>query len=314
MAPPPLAPRRRHHRAVGQPQPAARELADHRHPLERVPEAAGLVVEHQLVRAIEEAARAEPQVAAPGLALERDHRPAQGAVDDGQLDPAEAVEGHLVPGEDALGIGPRLAVQGDAEDDVVVLEVVGVIGLEPGRVLQGRNAVHPHAAPLDLVEPDARLHPAGEEIGEARVYLAVPEALEEPVVGMRLVGPPPHPPLPCLQVGAEALAGLLLEEADEGEEAGEPPQVGRALQPRHVPDDARVAVAPPVAELLQGVLGLLGLARARLQEEPDVGVLALGRLRGGGGRQGKQEPSHGGRRQQRFRHGVTMHQVNSTDG
>ena len=282
MPAPPLAPGGRHHGARGQPQTAPDQLADHRFPLERVPQALRLVVEHQLVRSVEEPAGAERQVPAVHHALERDHRSAQRAVHDGQLHAPQPVERHLVPGEDALRVGAGLAVERNAEDDVAVRQVVRVVRVEPLGVLQRRDPVHGHPAPFDLVQPDQRRRPPREEIRKARIDPAVPLPLEEGVVGMRIVGLRPDPPLPTCQIAAEPLAGLLLEETDEREEVNEP-LARRAQQPRQVPDDAGVGVAPLRAELLERVTGPRPARNPRVQEQLDVGVFGLRRRLGGHG-------------------------------
>ena len=209
----PFPPGGRDHRPRVQLQVAAGELANHRDPLERVPQALRLVVEHQLVRAVQEPARAERQMPAVRHALERDHRPAQRAVDDGQLDPAQPVERHLMPGQDAFRIGPRLAVGRDAEHDVIVGQVVGLGGLEPRWILERRDPVDRHAAPFDLVETDERRNAPREELGEARIDLAVPLPLEEAVIGgadrtVATRSTAASPPNPRRSVAPSAPAGI----------------------------------------------------------------------------------------------------------
>ena len=239
------------------------------------------MVEHQLVRAVEQSARAERQVSATHDALERDHCPAQRAVDDGQLDPAEAVKGHLVPGEDPLRIRPRFAIQRDAEDDVIVRQIVGVRGRERRRVFERRNPVDRHAAPLDLVEPDAGGHSPRKEVGEARIDLAVPLPFEERVVRMGIVGLRPDPLLPGGEIPAERLTGLLLEESDEREELDDA-LAWRAQQPGEVPDHAGVRIAPLRTNLLECIPALRS-RRPGFQEQPDVWMIVLRRGLGVGG-------------------------------
>ena len=185
-----------------------------------------------------------------------------------------------MPGEDALRIRARLAAERDAENDVAVRQVVRVVRGEPLGVLQRRDPVYRHPAPFDLVQPNQRRHPPREELRESRIELAVPLPLEEPVVGMRVVRLRPDPLLPACQIGAEALPGLLLEEADEREEVDEP-LARRTQQPRQVPDYAGVGVTPLPAELLERVPGSRTARHARVQEQLDVRVFFLRRRLGG---------------------------------
>ena len=304
----PFPPGGRDHRPVGQPAPGADERADHRHALEGVPEAPRPVVEHQLVRAVQQAAGPEPDVLAVDDALVGDDRAAQRAVDDGQLDAAQPVEGHLVPRQDPLGIGARLPAGGDAEHDVVVVEPAGLAGRQVRGALQRRNPVDGHPAPVDLVQADQREHAARKEVREAGIELRVPLPLEEAVVGMRIVRLVPDPLLRPADVAAEALPGPLLEKPHQpppdagarmlrprplqppaavrirgvGADAGRP---GRRLprrphQAQQVADDPRVAVPPARRDPLQGRVGDVVVLVRRLEEQADVGMAVEGhRLR-----------------------------------
>lgn len=126
--------------------------------------------------------------------------------------------------------------------------------------------------------------------GSIRLYHC---PLEERVVGMRIVRLRPDPLLPARQVAAETLAGLLLEEPDEREEVDEP-LAGRAHQPRQIPDDAGVGIAPLGAELLERFPGPRSARHAGVQEQLDVRVrVPLRRLGGGGGGQRQEEAPNG---------------------
>ena len=79
---PPLAPGGGDDRPVRQSAARRDEIADHGNALEGIPEAPGPVVEHQLVRAVQQAARPEPDVLAVDHALVGNDGAAQRAVDE----------------------------------------------------------------------------------------------------------------------------------------------------------------------------------------------------------------------------------------
>ncbi len=299
MIAPPLAPGGRDHRPEGQLESARSQRADDRHPLERRPQRPGLLVEHQLVRAIKQAARAEGEMARADDAVVGNHRAAQRAVDDRQLDAADPVDGQLVPGQDPLGIGAGLAVHHQAEHHVPVLQPAGVGRWNGGRKAQRRDAVHGHAAPVDFVEPDAGLDAGRKERAEAGIDPGIDLGLERRVVRVRRVGLRPHPAPPRPQVVAEALTRVFAEKAgqtaagvgprrrpDDGGKIGAAPgcsgpfflvadvQSGhgdfvtgssaraarRRQEARHVDDHRGIAVPPAGANVVEGGLGLPAVA------------------------------------------------------
>lgn len=126
--------------------------------LEGGPEGVGGLIEHELAGLVEEAGGAEG-VTAGAIG---DDGAAEGAVDEAEGFASEGVIGHFVPSEDALGVGAGLAVAGEAEDDVVVLEVGSLGGGDVFRLDERGDAVDDDAAPFDLVEADAG---GGETVG-----------------------------------------------------------------------------------------------------------------------------------------------------
>src|SRR5688572_16773940 len=85
----PLAPCRRDYGEHGQLKSRADERANYRRPIQGGPEAAGLGIEHEFVRSIQQAARAERAHSAADATVVRNHRAAQRAVDERQLEAAQ---------------------------------------------------------------------------------------------------------------------------------------------------------------------------------------------------------------------------------
>ena len=136
---------------------------------------------------IEQSARPEDTQLAADRAVVRDDGAAERAVNDRELAVADPVERKLVPGEDALGIGPRLAAERHAEHDIEIVEIVSVGGIDVVGVVERRDAVDDHSAPLDLIEADFGFARCTEESLKAPVDPTVQEALESFVLRMRLV-------------------------------------------------------------------------------------------------------------------------------
>ena len=112
------------------------------------------MIEHELVRAVKQSAGAESSMLTADDAVVGNGSTAERAVDEGDLHAAEPVQRHFVPCQYPLRIGAGLAVDREAKDNVVVPEVAGLVGPNVLRVIQRRNAIHVHPAPLHLVEPD----------------------------------------------------------------------------------------------------------------------------------------------------------------
>src|ERR671919_115989 len=100
----PFAPCRRDYGAKRQLKAAVDERPNDGYSFERRPEASRLLVEHQLVGPVQQPACAKRKATAATAALIRNHGAAECAVDDGQVHAADAVDGHLVPCEDAFGV------------------------------------------------------------------------------------------------------------------------------------------------------------------------------------------------------------------
>ena len=180
------------------------------------PQGLGGLVVHELVGAVEKAAGAKRVVHSLVLGVVEDHGAAERAVHARDRHPPDRVDEHLVPAEDALRVGPGVAVDRDAEHDVVVVEVSDVARGEHRRIAQRRDAVLPDAAPDDLVEPDQRLAHLVEVRREARIEEAVERALEGGVARVPNLGRVPHRTLPCAEVVTVLLAGLDLDEPQQG--------------------------------------------------------------------------------------------------
>ena len=113
------------------------------------------------------------------------------------------------------------------------------------------------------------LTPRGKKSRETWVELAVPHPLEVPVVRVRVVWLGPDPFVPPREVLPELLTRLLLEEAEERDEAHDP-RTGRALEPRQVPDDPRIAVPPLRADLGERRLSLRRIWCRGREEQLDI--------------------------------------------
>ncbi len=163
------------------------------------------------------------------LGVIEEHGTAQGAVHPGDRHAADRVDEHLVPGEDAFRIGAGVAVDGEAEHDVVVLQVAGVFRGQHRRVAKRRNAILPHAAPDDLVEPDERFAGHVEIRRESRVNEAVERALERGIARVPRLRLIPHLALPGVEIVAEL--GTHLPFHDVHQNAGDLRAAGQADHP-----------------------------------------------------------------------------------
>ena len=229
-----------------------------------------------------------------------DHGAAERAVDARHRHAADGVDEHLVPGEDALRIGAGVAVDGEAEDDVVVIQVEGVFRGQHRRVAKRRDAVLPHAAPDDLVEPDERF--AGRvEIGrESRVDEAVERALEGGIARVPRLWRIPHPALPGVEVVAEPGAGFPFHDAHQDardlQAAGQADRFQSHRQERRLPFRLDQLPGARLVALLPDEQG---------EESPGDG--AVGGLRPGvsGGRRQHQENAERDDEAANGRHGMS---------
>ena len=96
---------------------------------ELLPEGVGGAVVHELVRAIEEAARAEAVDLVADAPVVEDGAAAKGAVGERDGDATDGVVDHLVPVDDAAGIGAGVSVDLHADD--------AILGADPGGGLLG---------------------------------------------------------------------------------------------------------------------------------------------------------------------------------
>src|SRR5215510_8477023 len=239
-------------------QPGPDERANDGCAIEARPEAFRFGIEHQLVRAIQEPARAEHAHAATDLAVVRNDGPAQRAVDDRQLARAEPVTSQFVPGQDPFWIGPCDPVHVYAEHDVGIFQVSGLRRTDVAWVLERWNAIDRNPAPLHFVEPYRASQRCAEEFLEARIELAIGPALEGSVLGMGIVGKAPDPIAPTRHVGTEPLAGAIFKEASETTDAGPRrwrAQARAAHQIEDVDEQRCVAVLPGVRDPREGLVG-----------------------------------------------------------
>ena len=163
------------------------EWANHRPAKELVPQGIGLLVIHQLVRAVEKTGGAEDKrgLAPVNAGVIQNARPTQGAVGEGHRHTADDVVEHLVPVHDAQRVGTRITVDGDTEHLFVVGQVFGVPGVDQLGVDQRRDTVLDDAAPSDLLNADVVRNAAAEKEAEVRVDDGIEVGLEgiEPLEG-----------------------------------------------------------------------------------------------------------------------------------
>ena len=142
-------------------------------------------------------------------------RAAQRAIDAGDFHPADLVHEHFVPGEDALGIGMGLAIHDNAEDDIVIAEIIGLARAQHFGIAQRRDAVLQHAAPDDFVEPDARIILPAVEIGpETRIDGRIERGFEQRVIIRDQFGLLPQPARPVEEIRPQFLAGFLPQQIE----------------------------------------------------------------------------------------------------
>jgi hypothetical protein len=136
-------------------------------------------------------------------------------------------------------------------------------------MIERRDAVDRDSAPGDLVEPDRRFRFGSEEHDEARVELCVEPAFEVAVLRMGCVGQAPGPLAPPLDVLAERLPRLLLQELREPRRRHERSWIGaaRALNDVEQIDEHRgVAVAPRCRDLRLRFRGLPPVGRGGVEK------------------------------------------------
>ena len=111
---------------VPQFNPACAQWAGDRLAGKLVPQAVGLAIEHQLVGAVEEAGGAEDKRRIPAidLGLEKDAGAAQSAVGERHRHAADDIVEHFVPAHDAERIGPNVAVDLNAKDEITVEQLL----------------------------------------------------------------------------------------------------------------------------------------------------------------------------------------------
>ena len=162
---------------------------------------------------------------------------------------------------------------------MVVLKIRCLFRRQHRRVAKRRDAILPHAAPDDLVEPDERFAGRVEIRRESRVNDAVERALEGGVARVPRLGRIPHLPLPGVEVVAEPGADLQFHDAHQG--AGDFRAAGQADR---LESHRQERWLPLCLDQLHGACGVVRLPYEEGKERPGDG--AVGDLRPGlnGGR------------------------------
>ena len=210
----------------------------------------------------------------PDHAVVWDRRAAQRAIDQGDFHAGETVQRHLVPRQYPLGVGAGLAVERNTEHDMPVPEVAGLVGRQVARVIQGRDAVDLHAAPLHLVKPDQRARGGREEGAHSRIDKGVCRLLEQEVPGVRVVGLLPDPPHPPLRILAQVPSRLPPQEA-----VHLAPGLREGGDHRQFDHHRGVRVAPGIPDGIQERPRLRALLRSRLKEQVESRDLPSGVIR-----------------------------------
>ena len=207
---------------------------------ELLPEGVGGAVVHELVRAVEETAGAEAVDLVADATVVEDGAPAEGAVGERNGDAADGVVDHLVPVDDAAGVGAGVAVDLDADDAVFRADPGGgLLGRDESRVLEGRDAVHRHATPEDLLGGEGAGFVRVEEGAHLLLDALDQAVLELDVEGRLVVGCAEAELLGDREDGVGMIGAKVAEEAvdeaavgdghgGEVDEVGEPPFLGVA--------------------------------------------------------------------------------------
>ena len=197
-----------------------------------------------------------------------------------------------MPAQNPQRPGLRVAIDRNAEDEVFVAQIIGVRGRDRLGIVEGWNAVDPHAAPGDLFNADfgvVQMFRLQEAI-EIRVNLGVgpPLNLQIPGIGadlrVRLLPQHPFKPAAAVFIAGQRAQAALDRRADGSGEAQSEDQPGdRAL----------------IADFAQFAGGAIRLRHAAEDQGFGEGLDVAG-LRGGGeGRQPKRDgegeaADHGG--------------------
>ena len=122
----PSAPSCDHHRQNFQLDSGASQFAHHWTARELVPKRIRLVVVHELVGAVEKARRSEDKGFASSFhpRIEKDPRSAQRSVGKRNRNASDHVIKHLMPVHESQRIGANVTIDLDAEDELVLGEIV----------------------------------------------------------------------------------------------------------------------------------------------------------------------------------------------
>lgn len=183
-----------------------------------------------------------------------------------------------MPVHDAQRIGPGIAGNLDAEDEVVGIEILGVDRRDHLGIVEGGSGVHAHAAPDNLLEADVVLHALMDEAQELRIEggEAQAEEIGEAVIRviLRMLLQPDHPIEPFVAgIGAgnllqrfsqrRGVVGLPAHELDERRDG---PLVGMLRKPAErllvLSRHRRQRMERVVRHLLVGDGGAVGRCRA----------------------------------------------------
>src|SRR5690242_15178871 len=108
-------------------------------------------------------------IAPSDAAVEENACAAKRAIGEAHGHAAHHIVHHLVPIGDAQRIGASIAVDFDAEDLVVIVEVTGVASADHLGIVERGNAVDGDPAPSDLFDPDLVRYVSAEETTKAPI-------------------------------------------------------------------------------------------------------------------------------------------------
>ena len=249
MTPALFAPRSGDDAADGELNTVVRQWPDHGFACHGAPKGLGGPVIHQLVGAIEETTGAEIVVGSSDGCFVEDNSAAKGAIDSDQWHAGDGVYKHLMPRQDAFGVGPSFVVDLNSEDHVGAGEVVSVRCGDHRRLAQRRDAVLLDAAPGDFIESNIETAIRSEVGLEGGVDSSLQELFEVGVVPTVRQFLRPHVLIESIKILGRFLADFLAQNFEQG------PSLRRVLD--EPIDFGEVRVAAPRSNCPRSKSGLL---------------------------------------------------------